>query len=71
MYEPLIAEAARRKADLVVLGETLTYVGLGKTYARGRRADPRPVHRVLRPAGAAAQPVHRARPARARRPSGL
>jgi predicted amidohydrolase len=32
MYEPLIAEAARRKADLVVLGETLTYVGLGKSY---------------------------------------
>jgi predicted amidohydrolase len=33
MYEPLIAEAACRKADLVVLGETLTCVGLGKSYA--------------------------------------
>ncbi len=33
MYEPFIAEAARQKADLVVLGETLTYVGLGKKYA--------------------------------------
>jgi predicted amidohydrolase len=33
MYEPFVAEAARRKADLVVLGETLTYVGLGKSYA--------------------------------------
>jgi predicted amidohydrolase len=32
MYEPLIAEAARQKADLVVLGETLTFVGLGKKY---------------------------------------
>jgi predicted amidohydrolase len=32
MYEPLIAEAARQKADLVVLGETLTYAGLGKKY---------------------------------------
>jgi predicted amidohydrolase len=32
MYEPLIAEAARQKADLVVLGETLTYVGAGKKY---------------------------------------
>ena len=32
MYEPLIAEAARRKADIVVLGETLTFVGLGKKY---------------------------------------
>src|SRR5207237_369476 len=32
MYEPVIAEAARQKADLVVLGETLTYVNLGKPY---------------------------------------
>jgi predicted amidohydrolase len=32
MYEPLIAEAARQKADFVVLGETLTYPGLGKKY---------------------------------------
>jgi predicted amidohydrolase len=29
-YAPFIAEAARRKADLVVLGETITSVGLGK-----------------------------------------
>ncbi len=33
MYEPLIAQAARRQADLVVLGETLTFVGLDKSYA--------------------------------------
>jgi predicted amidohydrolase len=32
-YEPFISEAAAKKADLVVLGETLTYVGLGKTPA--------------------------------------
>jgi predicted amidohydrolase len=32
MYEPMIAEAARQRADLVVLGETLTYPGLGKKY---------------------------------------
>jgi predicted amidohydrolase len=32
MYEPFIAEAARQDADLVVLGETLTYPGLGKKY---------------------------------------
>lgn len=31
-YAPLIAEAAKQKADLVVLGETITYVGLGKKY---------------------------------------
>ena len=30
MYEPFIAQAAKQKADLVVLGETVTYVGLGK-----------------------------------------
>ncbi|SRR5579883_689296 len=33
LYEPMIAEAARQKADLVVLGETLTYYGLGKPLA--------------------------------------
>jgi predicted amidohydrolase len=30
MYEPLVAEAARQKADLVVLGETVPSVGIGK-----------------------------------------
>jgi predicted amidohydrolase len=30
MYEPLIADAARQKADLVVLGETVTGIGIGK-----------------------------------------
>src|SRR5205814_214956 len=29
-YAPLIAEAARQKADLVVLGETVPYVRVGK-----------------------------------------
>jgi predicted amidohydrolase len=32
MFEPMIAEAARQRADFVVLGETLTYPGLGKKY---------------------------------------
>jgi predicted amidohydrolase len=31
-YEPFIAEAAKQKADLVVLGETITYVNLGKKF---------------------------------------
>lgn len=31
-YAPLIAEAAKQKADLVVLGETLTFVNTGKSY---------------------------------------
>lgn len=31
-FEPLIVEAAKKKADLVVLGETLTYVGLNKKF---------------------------------------
>ena len=42
MYEPLIAEAARQRADLVVLGETLTYVGLGKGYAEVAEPIPGP-----------------------------
>jgi predicted amidohydrolase len=41
-YEPLIAEAAKQKADLVVLGETLTYVGLGKPYHECAEAIPGP-----------------------------
>jgi predicted amidohydrolase len=32
-YASLIAEAARQNADLVVLGETLTYFGAGKSFA--------------------------------------
>ncbi|MCS7167604.1 MAG: carbon-nitrogen hydrolase family protein [Gemmatales bacterium] len=31
MYEPLLAQAAKEKADLIVLGEVIPYVGLGKT----------------------------------------
>lgn len=33
MFAPLIEDAARQEADLVVLPETLTYYGLGKDYA--------------------------------------
>jgi len=33
LFAPLIAEAARRKADLVVLPETLTFYGSGRSYA--------------------------------------
>jgi predicted amidohydrolase len=42
MYEPFIAEAARQKADLVVLGETLTFPGLGKKYADVAESVPGP-----------------------------
>lgn len=42
MYEPFIAEAARQKADLIVLGETLTFPGLGKTYAELAEPIPGP-----------------------------
>jgi predicted amidohydrolase len=41
-YAPLIAEAARRKADLVVLGETLTFYGTGKSYAECAEPVPGP-----------------------------
>ncbi len=39
-YAPLIAEAAKQKADLVVLGETITYVGLGKSFAEVAESVP-------------------------------
>jgi predicted amidohydrolase len=42
LYEPLIAEAARQKADLVVLGETLTYYGLEKPLAAVAETVPGP-----------------------------
>lgn len=41
-FEPLISEAARQKADLVVLGETLTYVNLGKNPAEVAETVPGP-----------------------------
>ncbi|MFN4257961.1 MAG: carbon-nitrogen hydrolase family protein [Gemmataceae bacterium] len=42
LYAPLIAEAARQKADLVVLGETLTYYGLNKPFVEVAEAIPGP-----------------------------
>ncbi len=42
LFAPLIAEATRQKADLVVLGETVTYYGLGKTYAEVAESVPGP-----------------------------
>jgi predicted amidohydrolase len=41
-YAPLLAEAARQKANLVVLGETLTYVGLGQPFAAVAEPIPGP-----------------------------
>jgi predicted amidohydrolase len=41
-YAPLIGEAANRKADLIVLGETLTYAGVGSTYADCAESIPGP-----------------------------
>jgi predicted amidohydrolase len=41
-FAPLIAEAAGRKADIVVLGETVTYFGVGKTYPQCAEAIPGP-----------------------------
>ncbi len=40
--EPLIAEAAKQKADLIVLGETLPYYGLGKSPVDTAEAVPGP-----------------------------
>jgi predicted amidohydrolase len=41
-YAPHIEEAARQHADLVVLGETLTYAGTGSTYADSAESIPGP-----------------------------
>jgi predicted amidohydrolase len=42
LFAPLIAEAARQKADLVVLPETLTFYGLKKTYEECSEPVPGP-----------------------------
>jgi predicted amidohydrolase len=42
MYEPLIAQAAAQNADLVVLGETLTYVNLHRPFAEVAEPIPGP-----------------------------
>jgi predicted amidohydrolase len=41
-FAPLIAEAAQQKAELVVLPETLTFYGLGKTYVECAEPIPGP-----------------------------
>jgi len=41
-FAPLIEDAARRKADLVVLGETLTYAGVGSNYVDCAESIPGP-----------------------------
>jgi predicted amidohydrolase len=42
LFAPLIADAAKQRADLVVLPETLTYYGLGKPYAECAEPIPGP-----------------------------
>lgn len=42
LFAPLVAEAARQKADLVVLGETLTYCGTGKPMLQAAEPIPGP-----------------------------
>ncbi len=41
-YAPYVAEAANKNADLVVLGETITIYGNGKTYAECAESIPGP-----------------------------
>jgi predicted amidohydrolase len=42
LFAPLVEEAARRRADLVVLPETLTFFGTGKSYAECAEPVPGP-----------------------------
>ncbi len=46
-YAPLIAAAAKDKADLVVLGETVTYFGTGKTHAECAESIPGPATKIF------------------------
>jgi predicted amidohydrolase len=46
-YAPLIAEAAKQKADVVVLGETLTFINTGKSYADCAEPVPGPSTRYF------------------------
>lgn len=47
LFEPLIADAARQRADLVVLPETLTFYGSGSTYAACAEPIPGPSTRFF------------------------
>jgi predicted amidohydrolase len=42
MFEPILEEAARQRADLVVLGETLTYAGRTPSVTPAEAAEPVP-----------------------------
>ena len=57
-FRAVVEEAARLKADLLVLGETLTYVGSGKSLTSGG-AGAGSRHRIFRGAGAAARVIYR------------
>ncbi len=46
-YAPLIASAASQKADLIVLGETVTYYGTGKSYVDCAEPIPGPSTRYF------------------------
>ena len=46
-FAPLVAEAARQKADLVVLGETLTFFATGKSYVDCAEPVPGPSTRFF------------------------
>ena len=67
----MIEQAAKQHADLVVLGETLTYFGTGKTFAEVAGASAWTVDGVLRCTGQEARPLHCCRPGLVAWPSDL
>ena len=59
-YAPLIAEAARQKADLVVLGETVPSVGVKQKSHETAEAIPGPTTDYFGELARKTQPAHRA-----------
>ena len=47
LFKPMIAEAGKQKADLVVLPESLTFFGSGRTYAKCAESMPGPSTRYF------------------------
>ena len=57
-FAPLVAEASRQRADLVVLGETIPYVRVSKKPHELAEGDPGSDNRIFRPPGEDISDLH-------------